>query len=97
VLLYHAPDPILEMADAGVDVVLSGHTHGGQVRLPFYGALITLARHGKRFDMGLYRVKETWLYVSRGLGMEGGLAPRVRFLARPEITVIDLVPEDASR
>jgi predicted MPP superfamily phosphohydrolase len=42
--------------------------------------------------MGLYRVKGTWLYVSRGLGMEGGHAPRVRFLARPEVTVLDLVP-----
>jgi uncharacterized protein len=94
VVLTHAPDPILEVADAGADVHLAGHTHGGQVRLPLYGALVTFARHGKRFDMGLYRVKDTWLYVSRGIGMEGGAAPRVRFLARPEVTVLDLVPKD---
>lgn len=91
-VLNHTPDPILELCELGVDAVLAGHTHGGQVRLPLYGALLTLARHGKRFEMGLYRVKDTWLYVNRGVGMEGGLAPRVRFLARPEITVLDLVP-----
>ena len=60
--------------------------------LPFYGALITLSRFGKRFEAGLYRVEETRLYVNRGVGMEGGRAPRVRFFARPELTVIDLVP-----
>lgn len=92
IVLQHTPDPILELAALRVDAVLAGHTHGGQVRLPLYGALLTFARHGKRFDMGLYRVQDTWLYVNRGVGMEGGLAPRVRFLARPEITVLDLVP-----
>jgi uncharacterized protein len=90
--LHHTPDAILDLAEGGVDLVLAGHTHGGQVRLPGYGALLTLARHGKRFEAGLYRVKDTWLYVTRGLGMEGGLAPRVRFLCRPEVTVLDLVP-----
>jgi predicted MPP superfamily phosphohydrolase len=92
VWLHHTPDLILELADAGVDLVLAGHTHGGQVRLPLYGALLTLARHGKRFEAGLYREQGTWLYVNRGLGMEGGHAPRVRFLCRPEVTVLDLVP-----
>jgi predicted MPP superfamily phosphohydrolase len=93
VFLHHTPDPILELADGGVDLVLAGHTHGGQVRLPGYGALLTLARHGKRFEAGLYREQDTWLYVTRGIGMEGSPAPRVRFLCRPEVTVIDLVPE----
>jgi predicted MPP superfamily phosphohydrolase len=92
VFLHHTPDPVLELADGGVDLVLAGHTHGGQVRLPGYGALLTLARHGKRFEAGLYRERGTWLYVTRGLGMEGGPAPRVRFLCRPEVTVLDLAP-----
>ena len=92
VLLYHVPGAILDVASEGVvDLYLAGHTHGGQVALPFYGALVTLARHGKRFEAGLYREGETWLYVNRGIGMEGAMmAPRVRFLARPEVTVIDL-------
>jgi len=96
VLLYHYPDPILEVAKRGdVDLQLSGHTHGGQVALPFYGALITVSRHGKRFERGLYEVGSTHLYINRGIGMEGGRAPRVRFCARPEITVIELAPAKA--
>jgi len=91
--LYHYPDLILEMAERPVDLYCAGHTHGGQVALPFYGALITFSKFGKRYESGLYRVKNTWMYVNRGIGMEGGSVPRVRFCARPEITVIDLQPE----
>lgn len=91
VFLFHDPAFIYPMADRNVDMFLTGHTHGGQVALPFYGAIITLTYHGKRFEAGLYRVRNTWLYVNRGIGMEGSFAPRVRFWARPEITVIDVV------
>jgi len=94
VFLYHTPDLIYEIAERHIDLCLSGHTHGGQVALPFYGALVTLSRFGKRFEAGLYRVGETWLYVNRGIGMEGGPIPRVRFWSRPEVTVIELVPEE---
>jgi predicted MPP superfamily phosphohydrolase len=92
--LYHTPDLILEAAETGrVDLYCAGHTHGGQVALPLYGAIITLSKFGKRFESGLHREGRTWLYVTRGIGMEGGPAPRVRFFARPEITVIELVPQ----
>lgn len=90
IFVHHYPDMIEEAARRGVDLFCAGHTHGGQVALPFYGALITMSRFGKRFEGGLYRVERTWLYVNRGIGMEGGHAPRVRFCARPEITVIEL-------
>ena len=93
VVLYHYPRRIYEAADLGVDLYLTGHTHGGQVALPFYGAVVTLAHFGKRFESGLYRVKDTWMYVNRGIGMEGG-APRIRFLARPEITRIEISPQE---
>lgn len=76
----------------GSTSIAPGTPTGGQVALPFYGALVTLSRFGKRYEAGLYRVHDTWLYVNRGLGMEGGWAPRVRFCARPEITVIELAP-----
>jgi hypothetical protein len=93
VFLYHTPDAVLEAAETGrVDLYCAGHTHGGQVALPVYGALITLSKFGKRFESGLHRVGATWLYVTRGVGMEGGPAPRVRFFARPEVTVIELAP-----
>ncbi|HUR36482.1 MAG TPA: metallophosphoesterase [Terriglobales bacterium] len=94
IFLFHYPDGILEIANEheNIDLYLAGHTHGGQIALPFYGALTTNSIYDKRFEAGLYKVKNTWLYVNRGIGMTYG-APRVRFLARPEITVIDLVPQ----
>lgn len=90
ILLHHYSDLAYEAQSAGIDLYLSGHTHGGQVRLPFYGALITLATFGKRFENGLYRLGDMSLFVNRGLGLEGGGAPRVRFLCRPEITLFEL-------
>jgi predicted MPP superfamily phosphohydrolase len=92
VLLYHMPDLISEVAAEHIDLYCAGHTHGGQVALPIYGAIVTLSRFGKRYEAGLYHEMDTWLYVNRGIGMAGGLAPRVRFWARPELTVIDIQP-----
>lgn len=95
VFLHHYPYPdVLSEADqARVDLFCAGHIHGGQVALPFYGALLTLSKYGKKYEAGPYRVGPMWMYVSRGLGMEGGAAPRVRFCSRPEIAVIEVVPE----
>lgn len=93
VFLYHYPDLINEVAAKKVDLYCAGHTHGGQVALPLYGALITLSKFGKRYEAGLYRVEQTHLYVNRGIGMEGGPAPRVRFWARPEVTLIEIAPQ----
>jgi predicted MPP superfamily phosphohydrolase len=92
VLLCHYSDLAESLAGLNVDLYLAGHTHGGQVAVPFYGALITLAKFGKKYESGLYTVGDTTLYVNRGIGMEGGRAPRVRFLARPEIAVFDIRP-----
>ncbi len=91
-LLHHHPDLAYDAQSAGVDLYLCGHTHGGQVRLPVYGAMITFSRFGKTFESGHYTLGDTHLYVSRGLGMEGSYAPRVRFLAPPEVVVVDLMP-----
>ena len=95
ILLYHYPDLIEEASRHRVDLQLSGHTHGGQVALPLFGAIVTFSRGWKRFERGLYRVGESLLYVSRGVGSDGGIFPTVRFFARPEIAVIDLIPEAA--
>ncbi len=94
IFLHHYPSIILNLPGRGVDLCLSGHTHGGQLALPFYGALTTLTSTGKRFEAGLYKHEDTYLYVSRGLGVEGHNVPRIRFFARPEITVIELTPLD---
>jgi predicted MPP superfamily phosphohydrolase len=92
VFLYHTPDIALDLPARGVDLLVCGHTHGGQVRLPFYGALLTLSRHGKRFEAGLYDVDGMALHVTRGVGLEGHASPRVRFLCRPEISVLEVGP-----
>lgn len=91
ILLYHSSDFVGSLEPGKVDLYCAGHTHGGQVALPFYGALITFSKFGKKYESGLYHVGETWLYVNRGIGMEGGPTPNVRFWARPEITVIEIV------
>ena len=92
IFLYHTPDLIEDIGGVNVDLYLAGHTHGGQVALPFYGAIITLSKHGKRYEAGEYKVGRTVLYVNRGLGTEGKAGIRVRFLARPEVTVFDIRP-----
>ena len=86
-LLTHSPDIAPEAAAAGVDIYLCGHTHGGQIRLPLIGALLTASQLGKRFEMGRYTVDKMTLYVTRGVGMEGLGAPRARFLCAPEIVL----------
>lgn len=93
VFLFHTPDLIEEVSGRGVDLYLCGHTHGGQAALPLYGAVVTFSKFGKKYESGLYRVGDTVLYVNRGLGLEPRPAPQIRFFARPEIAVFDILPE----
>lgn len=88
--LYHSPELMPEAAEIGIDLYVCGHTHGGQVRLPLVGPLLTSSQLGRKYVMGLYREGRTHLYVSRGVGLEGLSAPRVRFLAPPEITLFTI-------
>ena len=90
ILLYHMPDLLDVAAAVGVDLYLAGHTHGGQLRLPLYGALITGSFFGKRYEVGWHQRGRTRLYVSRGVGLEGMGAPRARFLCPPELVHIRL-------
>ncbi|MBP1961713.1 metallophosphoesterase [Paenibacillus aceris] len=87
-LLSHCPDFANEAAAFPIDLQLSGHSHGGQVRLPVVGALFTPLQ-GKNYVMGLYEVPNSKLlvYTNRGIGTT--FLP-FRFLCRPEITVITL-------
>jgi len=95
ILLYHSPDLFPEASALGIDLYLCGHTHGGQIRLPGIGALVTASIYGKRYEMGLYRRGETTMYVSRGLGMEGLGMPRMRLMCPPELVLIHLQGEEA--
>ena len=96
IFLYHFPDLVEAVADSNVDLYLCGHTHGGQVALPFYGAIVTLSKFGKKYESGLYELDHCLLYVNRGIGLERRPAPKVRFFARPEIAVFDIVPKKTS-
>jgi predicted MPP superfamily phosphohydrolase len=88
VLLAHVPD-YLDTDSAGrVDFQLSGHNHGGQIKIPGLGALLVSSRYGRRYDEGFFTRAGTLMYVSRGLGGK----PPVRFGSLPEITRFVLRP-----
>jgi uncharacterized protein len=89
-LLMHPPDIAPEANEAGIDLYLCGHTHGGQIRLPLIGAVFSSSHLGKRFVMGRYELGKTTLYTARGVGLEGLGAPRARFLCPPEIVLWDI-------
>jgi predicted MPP superfamily phosphohydrolase len=91
ILLMHEPDFADRYAsDPRLVLQLSGHTHGGQVRLPGIGALV-LPRYGRKYDLGLYRVGSMWLYTNPGIGL---INPPFRFNCRPEITELTLIAEE---
>lgn len=87
ILLAHSPDIIEFAPDHSVDLVLCGHTHGGQVRFPWVGATIVPSKFGRRYAAGLFRERGTWLYVNRGVGT---VRLPIRFLCRPEVAIITL-------
>jgi len=92
IILSHYPNHIEEPELSFADIYLCGHTHGGQVRVPLWGAVVTLSKLGKKYECGHYEYGDMEIYVNRGIGMEDGAIPRVRFLCRPEVTVINISP-----
>lgn len=86
--VMHDPAPYLDAARTGFDLMVAGHTHGGQVRLPFVGALVTNSDLPRRYARGLHRIDRAWLFVTPGLGT-GKYAP-FRFLCPPEASVLEL-------
>jgi hypothetical protein len=94
VVATHPPDVTEQLVGSKTDLHLAGHTHGGQITLPFLGAPITMTRLPRRYARGLFWFGDHWLDVCAGLGMEGSHAPRVRFLCPPEIAMLSLVGSD---
>jgi predicted MPP superfamily phosphohydrolase len=84
--LSHTPDNIGWARRHGIDLMLSGHNHGGQIRFPVIGSVLVPSRYGRRYDCGTFHEPPTVLHVSRGLG---GDHP-VRYNCRPEVTKLVL-------
>lgn len=94
VALAHDPKLFPDLAKAGASLVLSGHTHWGQIGAPFFALQVNLARRFFRFSAGLYRDGASTLYVNPGLGTTG---PPIRWGVPPEITVFTLRSATQSR
>ena len=93
--VVHSPDPAPELAALGYDLVVAGHTHGGQVCLPGGRALVTNCSIPARLAGGLSRLGAAYLHVSRGLGTSK-FAP-FRLFCRPEATLLELYPSTIPR
>lgn len=91
-VLSHTPDNIYAL-HGRASVVLSGHNHGGQWRIPGIGALVVPSKYGRRFDRGHFSVDGTELFVSAGLGAD---FPPLRVYCPPELTVLDIEPYESS-
>jgi len=92
--VVHSPDAAPALAKLGYDLIVCGHTHGGQIRIPGVGALVTNSTLPRRMARGLHRIDGAWLHVSAGMGTNP-YAP-VRFACRPEACVLELVARDAT-
>jgi predicted MPP superfamily phosphohydrolase len=90
IALAHRPDAVrLLRPDTRVDLTVAGHTHGGQVQLPLVGPPTISSRVPREVGAGgLHELDGRWIYVSRGVGVERGQAPRLRLGAVPEVSLI---------
>jgi predicted MPP superfamily phosphohydrolase len=86
ILLSHSPDRFYRAARWGIDLMFSGHNHGGQIRLPLVGAVFMPSIYSRRFDRGFFRRGRTLMYVNEGVA---GMHP-VRYGCTPEVTRIVL-------
>jgi uncharacterized protein len=88
VLLAHDPDRFPHARERKVELVLSGHTHGGQIAVPFFARYVNASKLAHKFHIGLYRDEGSTLYVHPGLGTTG---PPIRLGVAPAVTLIELV------
>ncbi|HYR29985.1 MAG TPA: metallophosphoesterase, partial [Thermoanaerobaculia bacterium] len=82
----HHPDIIDILDERKIDLLVCGHTHGGQIRFPFFGSIVVPSRHEQRYASGFSRAGSVLMYVSRGVGA----IPPLRVLCRPEVATFTL-------
>jgi predicted MPP superfamily phosphohydrolase len=92
IVMSHRPDVVYELVpNSRVDLVIAGHTHGGQLAIPFFGPPFISSDVPLRVGWGgLHELAGRQLYVSRGIGWEHGHAPRLRFCSPPEVSILTL-------
>jgi uncharacterized protein len=86
IALSHHPDVIDLLRGRRVDLLVCGHTHGGQIRVPFFGSIVVPSRHEARYASGFHREERVLMYVSRGIGA----IPPLRILCKPEVATFTL-------
>ena len=89
ILLNHVPDLLKELGDIKINLALAGHTHGGQIRLPFIGPLVAFSSFQRAYNKGLYRYRGYYLHVSGGLG--SSKTTPIRLFCPPEATILTLM------
>ncbi len=90
--MAHTPDQHVWARRLGLDLLLAGHTHGGQVRVPLIGPIIAPSRYGSRFASGVFHLAPTLMHVSRGLA---GTQP-LRWRCLPEISLLEVLPGNST-
>jgi predicted MPP superfamily phosphohydrolase len=91
IVLGHSPN--FSLGEIEGDLLIAGHTHGGQFQLPGIGPILTLSAVPRDWASGLTEIHpDQYLLVSRGIGLERGNSPRMRFLCRPELIILHLTP-----
>ena len=89
IMLVHTPEIVEEASAVGMNLVLAGHTHGGQVRLPVIGALVTHCGLPAQYAAGTFTLGRTTFHINNGVGC--GKFTGIRFLCRPEATLLTIV------
>lgn len=88
ILLAHTPEYYSQYCEWGANLILSGHNHGGLVRLPWLGGVLSSRLHVfPRYDYGLYRNEKSCMFISNGLGSH---KPKIRFNNKPELQILEL-------
>lgn len=93
ILFSHYPDSMFMASNRRIDILFAGHTHGGQVVIPGFGPPLTLSKVPRRLGAGgVHDFGNLKVVVSRGLGMEGHVAPRIRIFCPPQLMLVRLKP-----
>jgi predicted MPP superfamily phosphohydrolase len=87
ILLAHSPDIIKDTENKEIDLILVGHTHGGQIKIPFITPFWVPTENRGKYASGLFEINNTYMYVNKGIGMT---ALQIRFNCAPEIAIIEL-------